>query len=423
MQIVRRMGVVDAIRAHATGMDSITAFKLGSGRQVEVDLRPIFTVISDDHVEIMRDDLSEALRTATGGVDVEYLFGRTITELHDGDVILDDGTERRFDIVIGADGLHSNVRHLAFGDEARLTTFLGTYLGVATVPKPSTAGPTFVADLGPNRLIGCYSTAAMSDARLIFLYRPTQELRYDRNDRAAQKQLLRAAYAGFGSRVEGWLDELDRTDVFYLEGISQVVMDTWSRGRVSLIGDAGYCPGPAVGGGTSLAVVGAYVLAGELAQCRGDHARAFVAYETALQPYVIGSRRLGRRIARHLPPARDAGISAIFLGARRLVTHSQPAAPRPRQARPQEHSAARLGRHPGVRGLPEGSRSCPAGPRGRVWSRPWRPSLDPRSAPSLTVSRTTSRRRSTTSSAGASSGRCRTGSTSSAPGTGIGATA
>jgi 2-polyprenyl-6-methoxyphenol hydroxylase-like FAD-dependent oxidoreductase len=131
----------------------------------------------------------------------------------------------------------------------------------------------------------------MTDGRLIFLYRPAQELRYDRNDRAEQKKLLREAYAGFGSRVEGWLDELDRTDVFYLEGISQVVMDTWSRGRVSLVGDAGYCPGPAVGGGTSLAVVGAYVLAGELAQCRGDHARAFAAYETALQPYVIGSRR------------------------------------------------------------------------------------------------------------------------------------
>ncbi len=229
MQVVRRMGVVDTIRAHATGMDSITAFRLGSDRPVEIDLRPIFAVLSDDHVEIMRDDLSEALRAATDDVDVEYLFGRTIAELHDGDVIFDDGTERRFDLVIGADGLHSNVRHLAFGDEAGLTTFLGTYLAVATVPKPSTAGSTFVADLGPNRLIGCYSTAAMTDARLIFLYRPTQELGYDRNDRAAQRKLLREAYAGFGSRVEGWLDELDRTDVFYLEGISQVVMDTWSR--------------------------------------------------------------------------------------------------------------------------------------------------------------------------------------------------
>jgi 2-polyprenyl-6-methoxyphenol hydroxylase-like FAD-dependent oxidoreductase len=315
MQVVRRMGIGDAIRANTTGMDSITAFRLGSDRPVEVDLRPIFTVISDDHVEIMRDDLSEALRGATEKFDVEYLFGRTIAELHDGHVIFDDGTERRFDIVLGADGLHSNVRHLAFGDEAGRTAFLGTYLAVATVPRPSTAGATFVCDLGPNRLIGCYCTAGMTDARLIFLYRPTGELGYDRNNRAAQKQLLRAAYAGFGARVEGWLDDLDRTDVFYLEGISQVVMDTWSAGRVSLVGDAGYCPGPAVGGGTSLAVVGAYVLAGELAECGGDYGRAFAAYEAALEPYVVGSRRLGRRIARVIPPARNAAISAVFLGA------------------------------------------------------------------------------------------------------------
>ncbi len=158
----------------------------------------------------------------------------------------------------------------------------------------------------------------MTDARLIFLYRPIRELGYDSNDRAEQKKLLRTAYAGLGPRVEAWLDELDRTGVFYLEGISQVVMDTWSRGRVTLVGDAGYCPGPAVGGGTSLAVVGAYVLAGELAQCRGDYEQAFATYEAALQPYVHGSRRLGKRIARFLPPTRNAAVSAVFFGARAL---------------------------------------------------------------------------------------------------------
>lgn len=97
-------------------------------------------------------------------------------------------------------------------------------------------------------------------------------------------------------------------------------MDSWSRGRVTLAGDAGYCPGPAVGGGTSLAVVGAYVLAGELAECGGDLQRAFAAYESTLQPYVQGSRHLGRRIARLLPPKRRATASAVILGAR-AVSH------------------------------------------------------------------------------------------------------
>jgi 2-polyprenyl-6-methoxyphenol hydroxylase-like FAD-dependent oxidoreductase len=318
MQVVERMGISDSIRTHATGMDTIAAFKPGSDRLTEIDVRPVFSVISDDHVEIMRDDLSAMLRAANDGLAVQYIFGRTITELVDGNVSFDDGTTTRFDLVIGADGLHSNVRRLAFGDEATTTRFLGTYLAVATIPKPSTAESTFVGALGPNRLIGCYSTAAMTDARLVFLYRPSGELRYDRGDRIAQKQLIRAAYAGFGPRVEDWLDELDRTEVFYLEAISQVIMDTWSQSRVTLVGDAGYCPGPAVGGGTSLAVVGAYMLAGELARHRGDLSRAFAAYEDAIRPYVNGSRRLGRRVARILPPTRSAVVSAVYLGARAL---------------------------------------------------------------------------------------------------------
>jgi 2-polyprenyl-6-methoxyphenol hydroxylase-like FAD-dependent oxidoreductase len=318
MQVVQRMGVVDAIREHVTGMDSITAFKFGSDHAVEIDLRPIFTTISDDHVEIMRDDLSDILRRATDDLDVEYLYGRSIAQLRDGDVTFDDGTERQFDLVIGADGLHSNVRHLVFGADPAFTSFLGTYLAVATVPKPTSGGSTFVGDLGPGRLVGLYSTASMTDARLVFLYRPAVPVPFHPNDRSEQKKLLRMAYEGFGRRVDSWLDELDRTKVFYLEGISQVIMDTWTQGRVTLVGDAGYCPGPAVGGGTSLAVVGAYVLAGELARSRRNHERAFAAYEAALRPYVYGSRRLGRRVARLLPPTRAAAVSALFLGARAL---------------------------------------------------------------------------------------------------------
>jgi 2-polyprenyl-6-methoxyphenol hydroxylase-like FAD-dependent oxidoreductase len=202
MQVVQRMGVVDAIREHVTGMDSITAFKFGSDHAVEIDLRPIFTTISDDHVEIMRDDLSDILRRATDDLDVEYLYGRSIAQLRDGDVTFDDGTERQFDLVIGADGLHSNVRHLVFGADPAFTSFLGTYLAVATVPKPTSGGSTFVGDLGPGRLVGLYSTASMTDARLVFLYRPAVPVPFHPNDRSEQKKLLRMAYEGFGRRVD-----------------------------------------------------------------------------------------------------------------------------------------------------------------------------------------------------------------------------
>ncbi len=123
-----------------------------------------------------------------------------------------------------------------------------------------------VIHLGAGRLAGIYTAQPLDDARALFLFRSKDELEYHYRDAARQKELLRAAFAGMDPEVDGWLEELDRTPTFYFDSITQLQLDTWSRGRVTLVGDAGYCPGPAVGGSTSLAVLGAYVLAGELAQ-------------------------------------------------------------------------------------------------------------------------------------------------------------
>jgi 2-polyprenyl-6-methoxyphenol hydroxylase-like FAD-dependent oxidoreductase len=111
-----------------------------------------------------------------------------------------------------------------------------------------------------------------------------------------------------GSEVARMLEELDRTPAFYFDSITQLAMDTWSRGRISLVGDAGYCPGPAVGGSTSLAIVGAYVLAGELAAAGGDHVRGFSACEQALADYVRRSRRFALAAAKRLVPSSRRGL-------------------------------------------------------------------------------------------------------------------
>ncbi len=160
----------------------------------------------------------------------------------------------------------------------------------------------------------------MGDARAIFMFRPRHELDYDYRDMAAQKLLLRKVFDGFGPHVTRLLDEAERADAFYLDSITQLRMDSWSRGRVSLVGDAGYCPGPAVGGSTSLAVVGAYVLAGELAVADGDHTRAFAAYEKAMADYVIRSREFAIGAAKRLLPSSRWGVWA-FIGTGLLVGH------------------------------------------------------------------------------------------------------
>jgi 2-polyprenyl-6-methoxyphenol hydroxylase-like FAD-dependent oxidoreductase len=315
MEISEKMGVLPRIEALATGTDTGTIYREGMRRPVRVDITKAVGAISDRHVEIMRDDLSEAYYDA-GRDQVEYLFDDSITAISpDAEVTFEHAAPRAFDVVIGADGLHSNVRRLVFGEDAERTQFLGGYLAVLSVPKTLAREGEMIVHLRAGRLAGIYTAQPLDDARALFMFRSKEEFEYHYRDVVRQKELLRAAFAGRHAMVDGWLDELDRTPAFYFDSITQLQLDTWSRGRVTLVGDAGYCPGPAVGGSTSIAVLGAYVLAGELAQANGDCARAFAAYEQQMADPVRRSRALARTMAKSLVPSSAAGVWALALGA------------------------------------------------------------------------------------------------------------
>ncbi|MFF0311420.1 FAD-dependent monooxygenase [Streptosporangium sp. NPDC004379] len=322
MEIAERMGVLERIQAKATGTEHLTFHREGVARPVEVGIGRFLRSVSDRHAEIMRDDLAEILHDATRD-DVEYVFGDSIASIaerdHGLDVTFDAGAPRRFDLVIGADGLHSNVRRLTFGEESRFTHWIGAYLAVLSMPNDLGLDGRMVTYSGPGRMAGVYGARHMDDARAVFLFRTDRPLDYHHRDTERQKALLRQAFAGASPQVGRMLDELDRTPAFYFDSITQLRMDTWSRGRVTLAGDAGYGPGPAVGGGTSLAVVGAYVLAGELAEAGGDHTRAFPAYERELGDYVRRSRAFALGAARGLVPGSHARLR-ILAAAARLVT-------------------------------------------------------------------------------------------------------
>lgn len=323
MAIAEKMGILDDIEAKATGTDVIEAYREGRNRPHVIEVGRLMSAVSDRHVEIMRDDLSQILYDA-GRDTVDYRFGESITEIATDDngvyVAFERSSSQRFDLVIGADGLHSNVRRLVFGPESDYATWIGAYLAVASVPNYLDLHDRMVVTYGVDRMAGLYSAAQMADARAVFLFRPPRQIDYDYRDVAAQKRFLREAFEGLGPRVTRLLDEADRSASFYLDSITQLQMPSWSRGRVSLVGDAGYCPGPAVGGSTSLAVVGAYVLAGELAIANGDHSRAFAAYEQAMADYVTRSRAFAVGAAKRLLPANRSGVWAV-IGAGLLVSH------------------------------------------------------------------------------------------------------
>ncbi len=315
MEISANMGVLPQIEALATGTNRMTLHREGRTRPIAIDLTKIYAATSDRHVEIMRDDLSE-IYYAAGRDDAEYLFGDSITAIdHDGEVTFEHAPARRFDVIVGADGLHSNVRQLTFGEEANLTRFLGGYLAVVSAPKALAGRGEMTCHVGVGRLAAIYTADHLDDARAVFLFRTKRELDCDHRDALRQRGLLRDAFANMHEQVDGWLGEIDRTPAFYFDSISQLRLDRWSRRRVTLAGDAGYCPGPAVGGSTSLAVLGAYVLAGELARADGDHLRAFAAYELEMREPVHRSRAFARGAARGIIPGSRLGVWALTRGA------------------------------------------------------------------------------------------------------------
>lgn len=315
MDIVELMEVLEPIQAQATGIERL-GFRLEHrlDRRYEIQIRRLMGALSDRHLEIMRDDLSEILHSATRDA-ADYRFGDSIASLaEDPDgvsVSFENGEPERFDLVIGADGLHSNVRRLVFGEERLFSTWIGGYLCVITLPNYSNLDDISEAVCGVDRMAGIYATPAVDDARAVFLFRPARELAYHHRDVLRQKELLRENFDGMGWEVPRLLSELDHTPAFYFDSITQLRMDTWSRGRVTLAGDAGYCPGPAVGGSTSLAIVGAYTLAGELAAAGGDHLRAFPAYERELGDYVRRSRAFAMGAVKQLIPASRRDLWAL----------------------------------------------------------------------------------------------------------------
>lgn len=295
LQVVERMGLLEEIRALRTDVRSGTIVDSAGRRVASMDGDAFGGRVRDD-AEILRGDLHRLLFEQVRG-KAEFLFGDSIAALDETSTGVEaeftSGGTRTFDLVVGADGLHSVTRALTFGPEERFVHDLGHRISIFSVPNHLGLDREEVTYVGPGRSALSYS-AARGGAKAMFLFRSAEEVP---RERAAQVRALAAAYAGEGWEVPRFLDAADGAADFYFDSIGQVRMDRWSRGRVVLLGDAAYCASPASGQGTSLALVGAYVLAGELAgessRASGDHEAAFAAYEREMRPFVERNQKLG----------------------------------------------------------------------------------------------------------------------------------
>jgi 2-polyprenyl-6-methoxyphenol hydroxylase-like FAD-dependent oxidoreductase len=289
LNVLERMELVPAIRRYETRTSSITM--VDENDKVVARLPDGFT--SGD-LEILRGDLAKVLYEATHP-GAEYLFDDSIHAMAQSadavEVVFASGKMQTFDFVVGADGLHSNVRAVAFGEESRFVRHMGYYISIFSVPDFMDLGDTGRYYLELGKRVGCFGTKNDGNAKASF-YFASQKIDYDRRDAASQKKLLRETYAGVKWKTPQILQMLDAAPDFYFDSLSQVKMERWSSGRVVLLGDSACCPSPMAGMGTSIAIIGAYVLAGELKTTPDDHSAAFARYEATMRKFVAEAQEL-----------------------------------------------------------------------------------------------------------------------------------
>lgn len=294
LDVLRRMDLLDDVRARRTQVRGGSVVNAAGKRVASMDGDTFGGRVHED-AELLRGDLNTLLYKLTAS-EVEYRFDdsiRSLDEAADGvRVTFDGGHTQPFELVIGADGLHSTTRELAFGPESQFVHDLGHYISIFTVPNHLGLDRWELTYVGPSRTALVYSTARDAGAKAMFLF-ASEPLNHHALDRAEQQRLLSAAYAGEGWEVPRLLEGLADAPDFYFDALAQVHLDSWSAGRVALVGDAAYCASPASGQGTSLALVGAYTLAGELATAGGDHRAGFNAYERLMRPFVEQNQKLG----------------------------------------------------------------------------------------------------------------------------------
>jgi 2-polyprenyl-6-methoxyphenol hydroxylase-like FAD-dependent oxidoreductase len=287
---IREMRIVDTNGKRISGFGTKVFVELTDGRYITIGrsalARPLFETAA---TETIFDDEIAALDERADHVAVR----------------LKSGGERRFDLVIGADGLHSAVRRLAFGPQDRFEKSLGYVFAAfeAQGYRPRTED-VYVTYNEPGRMIGRVSLR--DDKTLILFVFANGDA--PMHDLSAQKALLRKEFGGSGWECVRILAALDGPGELYVDRVSQIRMPHWSHGRVALVGDAAYCVSLLAGQGSALAMLGAYVLAGELMKAGGRHAQAFAAYDKILRDFITRKQRGAARFASAFAPKTWLGV-------------------------------------------------------------------------------------------------------------------
>ncbi|AWL85594.1 FAD-dependent oxidoreductase [Streptomyces griseus] len=288
LDVVRRMGILPRLRDAHIDLRRLTFLDEDGAEVASIAPHTVTGGVAGADLEVRRGALAGALHSAVRD-DVEFLFDDSIDTLdqhrHGVDVTFRRGGGRTFDLVVGADGLHSHTRGLVFGPEERFHRYLGYCFAGFTLPN--TFGLVRETTLwnAPGRAAVLYAVGDGDDVHgFLNFARPQPPLDAFRNPEV-QRDLVEAVFADAGWEVPGMLAAMRAADDMFFDVVSQIRMPRWADGRVALVGDAAYAPSFLTGQGSGLALVGAYMLAGSLA-AEQDHTAAFAAYERDSRPFV-----------------------------------------------------------------------------------------------------------------------------------------
>ncbi len=309
--VAEKMGLIPALADESYEIDAVRIVGEHGEKTGGFSTCGVHAAVGDRWLNILRSDLARRIYQALDG-RVETIFGDSVAAIAEDDggvqVSFRHAAPAHFDLVIGAGGLHSPVRALVFGPEDRYEDFLGYYVASFGVDDYPRRDPhTFVTYAAPGRQLSRYSLRGDRTV-FLFVFANDKRLPFGPHNLDAQKDTLKAAFGRDGWECRDILAAMDRSGEVFFDPVSQIHMPSWTKGRVALIGDACSCPSLLAGQGSALAMVAAYILAGELAKADGDHRAAFRAYEAMLQPVLAKKQKAARRFATSFAPKTKLGI-------------------------------------------------------------------------------------------------------------------
>ncbi len=311
LDVAKQMGILEKIKEKElihtneivnTKNETLVTFNLNKQTEYEGD------------IEIYREDLAQILfENIPKANDVEFLFdNRVVSLVQDLDkvkVTFKNGENRKFEFVFGADGTHSGIRKLVFGNEDDYKVFFGAYFAIVETPniknKPNTV--TLYQEIG--KMAAFYPLKNGVNAFIEFR---SPKLNYDYKNHDQHKQILQENFKNSSWRIPEIINAMVQSENLYFDEVCQIHMDTWSKGRVALVGDAAHTTSFHTGMGTSLAMQGATMLAKELQASNGDYESAFAKYYETYKPFVESIQARIERGLNFLLPETQEGIDAVI---------------------------------------------------------------------------------------------------------------